>query len=191
MQKVASAGLGNPKERKECPICGKTLYDRSTFNRHMRIHTGKRPCSKLQYRFFKVEKWISYGHGFVSGEKPFPCRHCGRRFRTNYNRLGHEKKCPDRTTSEMMNAAGAAAGSVPSASAPSNGGPPRPGQSPALQPKQEPMGIPKQEPPMGHRSSPLGAPPPLSGPKMEGAPYGGNGMPPSSGHTKQEPSSYR
>lgn len=69
MQKVASAGMGNPKERKECPICGKTLYDRSTWNRHMRIHTG---------------------------EKPYPCRFCGRRFRTNYNKLGHEKKCPDR-----------------------------------------------------------------------------------------------
>jgi len=69
MQKVASAGMGNPKERKECPICSKTLYDRSTWNRHMRIHTG---------------------------EKPYPCRFCGRRFRTNYNKLGHEKKCPDR-----------------------------------------------------------------------------------------------
>jgi hypothetical protein len=45
MQKVAAAGMGNPKERKECPICGKTLYDRSTWNRHMRIHTGKLNCS--------------------------------------------------------------------------------------------------------------------------------------------------
>jgi hypothetical protein len=44
MQKVAAAGMGNPKERKECPICGKTLYDRSTWNRHMRIHTGKLNC---------------------------------------------------------------------------------------------------------------------------------------------------
>jgi uncharacterized Zn-finger protein len=69
MQKLQTAGMGNPKERKECPICGKTLYDRSTWNRHMRIHTG---------------------------EKPYPCHYCGRRFRTNYNKLGHEKKCPDR-----------------------------------------------------------------------------------------------
>ena len=33
---------------------------------------------------------------FSSGEKPYPCHYCGRRFRTNYNKLGHEKKCPDR-----------------------------------------------------------------------------------------------
>eukprot|EP00095_Tigriopus_kingsejongensis_P002786 maker-scaffold728_size105512-snap-gene-0.20 protein:Tk02786 transcript:maker-scaffold728_size105512-snap-gene-0.20-mRNA-1 annotation:"tpa_inf: btb poz and kelch domain-containing protein" len=76
MQKVASAGMGNPKERKECPICGKTLYDRSTWNRHMRIHTG---------------------------EKPYPCRFCGRRFRTNYNKIGHEKKCPDRHARSLLN----------------------------------------------------------------------------------------
>ena len=119
----------------------------------------------------------------VAGEKPFPCRHCGRRFRTNYNRLGHEKKCPDRTTSELMNPGAAAA-----AASASNGGPPRAGPSP-LQPKQEPMGIPKQESPIGHGSSPLGAPPPLSAPKIEGGPYGG--MPPSPGHAKIEASSFR
>ena len=51
MQKVASAGMGNPKERKECPICGKTLYDRSTWNRHMRIHTGKNYTLKDLLRY--------------------------------------------------------------------------------------------------------------------------------------------
>jgi len=75
MQKLQNAGMGNPKERKECPICGKTLYDRSTWNRHMRIHTG---------------------------EKPYPCRYCGRRFRTNYNKLGHEKKCPERHARALL-----------------------------------------------------------------------------------------
>ena len=54
MQKVASAGMGNPKERKECPICGKTLYDRSTWNRHMRIHTGE------QFSIFLVMDLVVY-----------------------------------------------------------------------------------------------------------------------------------
>jgi len=79
MQKLQTAGMGNPKERKECPICGKTLYDRSTWNRHMRIHTG---------------------------EKPYPCSFCGRRFRTNYNKIGHEKKCPDRHARAILQPAG-------------------------------------------------------------------------------------
>jgi len=88
MQKVAAAGMGNPKERKECPICGKTLYDRSTWNRHMRIHTG---------------------------EKPYPCKFCGRRFRTNYNKLGHEKKCPDRHARLMAEEANAGSGAAANA----------------------------------------------------------------------------
>ena len=46
--------MGNPKERKECPICGKTLYDRSTWNRHMRIHTGK----QIQHFFFTIFTWL-------------------------------------------------------------------------------------------------------------------------------------
>ena len=38
-----------------------------------------------------------------SGEKPYPCQFCGRRFRTNYNKLGHEKKCPDRHAQDLAN----------------------------------------------------------------------------------------
>ena len=88
MQKLQTAGMGNPKERKECPICGKTLYDRSTWNRHMRIHTGEIESANPPN--------FEPNPSFVSGEKPYPCHYCGRRFRTNYNKLGHEKKCPDR-----------------------------------------------------------------------------------------------
>ena len=36
------------------------------------------------------------------GEKPYPCRFCGRRFRTNYNKIGHEKKCPDRHSATLL-----------------------------------------------------------------------------------------
>ena len=111
LQKLQTAGMGNPKERKECPICGKTLYDRSTWNRHMRIHTGTFYCiSTIQHNFIMptlVEPLLVLYYLYkkssfflslplFSGEKPYPCRFCGRRFRTNYNKLGHEKKCPDR-----------------------------------------------------------------------------------------------
>ena len=37
------------------------------------------------------------------GEKPYPCRFCGRKFRTNYNKIGHEKKCPDRHARALLN----------------------------------------------------------------------------------------
>ena len=47
MQKVASGNMGNPKKSMECPICNKVLYDRSTWNRHMRIHTGKKKSRKV------------------------------------------------------------------------------------------------------------------------------------------------
>lgn len=90
MQKLQTAGMGNPKERKECPICSKTLYDRSTWNRHMRIHTG---------------------------EKPYPCTYCGRRFRTNYNKLGHEKKCPDRHARALLQPTGQPESPKPAATA--------------------------------------------------------------------------
>ena len=43
------------------------------------------------------------------GEKPYPCRYCGRRFRTNYNQLGHEKKCPDRHARALLQPATAQA----------------------------------------------------------------------------------
>ena len=40
------------------------------------------------------------------GEKPYPCTFCGRRFRTNYNKLGHEKKCPDRHARALLQPTG-------------------------------------------------------------------------------------
>ena len=45
---------------------------------------------------YHLQKELFLSLPLFSGEKPYPCRFCGRRFRTNYNKLGHEKKCPDR-----------------------------------------------------------------------------------------------
>ena len=59
-------GIPHFKTKRVCPVCAKTFYDRSTWVRHMRIH---------------------------SNDKPYPCKHCGREFRANYNKNNHEKKC--------------------------------------------------------------------------------------------------
>ena len=59
----------------------------------------------VSYIYFKVKYRQRVFHllhpyfihfNILLGEKPYPCQFCGRRFRTNYNKLGHEKKCPDR-----------------------------------------------------------------------------------------------
>ena len=70
MQKLQTAGMGNPKERKECPICGKTLYDRSTWNRHMRIHTGKfNPEKKSSFMIVNFVQVKNRTHvGTVAGD---------------------------------------------------------------------------------------------------------------------------
>jgi hypothetical protein len=65
MQKLQTAGMGNPKERKECPICGKTLYDRSTWNRHMRIHTGNKPTLTLLYWISLILIVLNSGISFI------------------------------------------------------------------------------------------------------------------------------
>ncbi|XP_064628459.1 ras-responsive element-binding protein 1-like isoform X5 [Lineus longissimus] len=49
-----------------CQICGKVSYDRSSLNRHTRIH---------------------------SGSKPYVCTHCGRAFSDPGNRWKHQRKC--------------------------------------------------------------------------------------------------
>jgi hypothetical protein len=55
---------------------------------------GTATCASILVSQNKIEK--KFFIFLYPGEKPYPCGYCGRRFRTNYNKLGHEKKCPDR-----------------------------------------------------------------------------------------------
>jgi hypothetical protein len=62
---------------------------------------------------------ISNNFAYISGEKPYPCTFCGRRFRTNYNKLGHEKKCPDRHARALLQPSGQPENGAPSIPTPS------------------------------------------------------------------------
>lgn len=47
----------------ECSICGKVFKCHSSLNRHMKCHTGHKPCKYQKY-----------------GEKPYKCKECGKAF---------------------------------------------------------------------------------------------------------------
>ena len=60
-------------------------------------------CKNLRFAHFLCISTPELLFLILLGEKPYPCQFCGRRFRTNYNKLGHEKKCPDRHAQDLAN----------------------------------------------------------------------------------------
>ncbi|KAM9454872.1 uncharacterized protein Hap1MRO34_020660 [Clarias gariepinus] len=73
--------LPSAKVFKPCSECGKMFPTSSSYNRHMRIHSGERPfqcshCNKtfVQFSSFKIHQRIH------TGEKPYPCSECDKTF---------------------------------------------------------------------------------------------------------------
>ncbi|KAH8369177.1 hypothetical protein KR009_003340 [Drosophila setifemur] len=75
-----------------CDQCGKNITGKSSFDRHLRKHSGFRPyqCGLCPARFLSAGELK--GHQVMhTGDRNFPCRYCDRSYVNYSGRLRHER----------------------------------------------------------------------------------------------------
>ncbi|XP_055913452.1 zinc finger protein 93-like [Eupeodes corollae] len=104
-----------------CKICAKTSNNKFRHEEHLRIHTKEKPykCEKcgigiatsnamahhmrthenitfecnVCHATYRHKKSLKKHLKLHTGERPFECRHCDKKFAFNYTRADHERKC--------------------------------------------------------------------------------------------------
>ncbi|CAH2245379.1 zinc finger 883-like [Pelobates cultripes] len=75
-----------------CSVCGKTFCNNSSFQVHMRTHTGERPykCTNCEKSFIRSSH-LKIHLRTHTGERPYKCSECEKSFRDNSSFARHQR----------------------------------------------------------------------------------------------------
>ncbi|XP_072263442.1 zinc finger protein 248-like isoform X3 [Pyxicephalus adspersus] len=75
-----------------CSVCGKTFCNNSSFQVHMRTHTGERPykCTDCHKSFIRSSH-LKIHLRTHTGERPYKCNECEKSFRDNSSFARHQR----------------------------------------------------------------------------------------------------
>ena len=86
-----------PKYANRCTVCGYVSFNMGNVKRHIRTHTGEKPyrCDRCARRFASAEILLKHAATHIE-DFPFHCRACFRGFSLKAEAVAHEKHCQQR-----------------------------------------------------------------------------------------------